>query len=81
MLSTSSGKLSLSDAFSSSRAPWKVITNVSDHLETQAVHNLSCFHLYMKQCHMAMYKYSSVSSVLQVTECIGKLSEFVHTLQ
>lgn len=34
MLSTSSGKLSLSDAFSSSRAPCKVITNVFGPLET-----------------------------------------------
>lgn len=36
--------LSLSNAFSSSRAPCKVRANVSGHLEAQAENSLSCFH-------------------------------------
>lgn len=80
MLSISSGKFSLSDAFSSSRTPFKVRANMSGHLETQAEHSLSCFHLYMKQCDQAMCEYFQF---LQFYKSLYVLenSEFVHTLQ
>lgn len=55
VLSTSSGKLPLSNAFSSSRAPCKVRANVSGHLVTQAEHSLSCFHLYVPQGYVQIF--------------------------